>query len=141
MAGAVSRWLGSIESLEFIASRLLRVQIENDKAEAVIKRYDSEDTLFYCDPSYPHDSRGDVKAYEFEMSNEEHEKLAYILRHVKGKVAISSYNSHLMENLYKGWNKYTAPTKKALSVKKDRTELLWTNYDINDNKEGIFASV
>jgi DNA adenine methylase len=28
MAGAVSRWLGSVEGLEFIASRLLRVQIE-----------------------------------------------------------------------------------------------------------------
>lgn len=32
MAGAVSRWLGSVQGLEFIATRLLRVQIENDDA-------------------------------------------------------------------------------------------------------------
>ena len=34
MAGAVSRWLGSVEGLEWIASRLLRVQIEHDNALA-----------------------------------------------------------------------------------------------------------
>ncbi len=32
MAGAVSRWLGSVEALPEIAQRLLRVQIENDTA-------------------------------------------------------------------------------------------------------------
>ncbi|MEO0228327.1 MAG: DNA adenine methylase, partial [candidate division WOR-3 bacterium] len=41
MAGAVSRWLGAIEDLPLIAQRLLRVQIENDDAINVIKRYDS----------------------------------------------------------------------------------------------------
>ncbi len=32
MAGAVSRWLGAIEDLPLIAQRILRVQIEHDKA-------------------------------------------------------------------------------------------------------------
>ena len=64
MSGAVSRWLGSVEELEWIASRLLRVQIEHDAAINVIHRYDSADTLFYCDPPYPHGSRGDSKAYQ-----------------------------------------------------------------------------
>lgn len=72
MAGAVSRWLGAVEGLPLIAQRLLRVQIENDKATNVIKRYDSEDTLFYCDPPYPHDSRGDINAYGYEMTDDEH---------------------------------------------------------------------
>src|ERR1051326_3304391 len=48
MAGAVSRWLGSIEDLSAIAQRLLRVQIENAPALEVIERYDSPETLFYC---------------------------------------------------------------------------------------------
>ena len=48
MAGAVSRWLGAVEDLPLIAQRLLRVQIENAPAIEVIKRYDSEETLFYC---------------------------------------------------------------------------------------------
>src|SRR3990172_3367223 len=36
MAGAVSRWLGSVQELEWIASRLLPVQIEHDDAISVI---------------------------------------------------------------------------------------------------------
>ena len=130
MAGAVSRWLGGIESLEYIATRLLRVQIENDDALEVIKRYDSDETLFYCDPPYPHESRGDKNAYLFEMSNEEHIRLANLLNSIEGKVAVSGYDCRLMNDLYKNWNKVTAPTKKALSVKSDRTEVLWTNYDL-----------
>ena len=54
MAGAVSRWLGSVEDLPEIAQRLLRVQIEHDDANKVIQKYDTEQTLFYCDPPYPH---------------------------------------------------------------------------------------
>ena len=38
MSGAVSRWLGSVESLPEVAERLLRVQIENAPAIDVIKR-------------------------------------------------------------------------------------------------------
>lgn len=128
MAGAVSRWLGSVEGLEYIASRLLRVQIENEKAADVIRRYDSKDTLFYCDPPYPHDSRGDKNAYKYEMTDEEHRNLAKILNNTKGKVALSGYRCALMDRLYKNWNMHVAETKKALSVKSDRTEILWTNY-------------
>ncbi len=128
MAGAVSRWLGSVEGLEYIASRLLRVQIENDDALAVINRYDSADTLFYCDPPYPHESRGDKNAYKYEMSNFEHTTLANLLNKVQGKVAISGYRCELYDELYKDWQIHIAPTKKALSIKSDRTEILWTNY-------------
>jgi DNA adenine methylase len=128
MAGAVSRWLGSVEGLEHIATRLLRVQIENDDALKVIKRYDSPETLFYCDPPYPHDSRGDKNAYQYEMTDEDHIKLAILLNKVRGKVALSGYRCDLMEKLYKNWNMHVAKTKKALSIKADRTEILWTNY-------------
>ena len=72
MAGAVSRWLGAVEDLSLIARRLLRVQIENAPAIEVIQRYDSPETLFYCDPPYPHDSRGDNNAYAHEMTDEQH---------------------------------------------------------------------
>lgn len=74
MAGAVSRWLGSVEGLAEIVQRLQRVQIENAPATEVIRRYDSPNTLFYCDPPYPHESRGDAKAYGFEMADVEHEQ-------------------------------------------------------------------
>jgi DNA adenine methylase len=129
MAGAVSRWLGSIDDLSKIVQRLQRVQIENCPAIEVIQRYDSEETLFYCDPPYPHDSRGDSKAYAYEMTNEEHRKLAYVLHNVKGKVAISGYDCPLMEELYGDWKRISATSKHCHSVKELRTEVLWVNYD------------
>ena len=128
MAGAVSRWLGSIDGLPKIADRLLRVQIENRPAIEVIKRYDSPETLFYCDPPYPHESRGDSGAYGFEMTNSDHNELARVLRSVKGKVALSGYRCPLLDELYEGWNCLEAPEKQAHSCKKPRTEVLWTNY-------------
>ena len=142
MAGAVSRWLGSVEGLSEIVQRLLRVQIENAPAIDVIRRYDSEKTLFYCDPPYPHDSRSDTKAYAFEMNDDEHRKLSEILHKVKGKVALSGYHGKLMEELYDDWNYIEAPTRKAHSTntgankdKQDRTEILWINYKIEKEKK------
>ncbi len=129
MAGAASRWLGSVEGLSEIVQRLLRVQIENDLAINIIKRYDSEETLFYCDPPYPHGSRGDSKAYGYEMIDDEHRELASVLYQVKGKVALSSYHCDLMDELYGDWRYIEAPPKKAHSVKKLRTEVLWVNYN------------
>lgn len=128
MSGAVSRWLGSVAGLEYIASRFLRVQIENDCALSIIARYDSTETLFYCDPPYPHESRGDKKAYSYEMIDEDHVKLSQALNNVKGKVAISGYDCDLMDRLYKGWRIHREKPKKALSIKKERQEVLWTNY-------------
>ncbi len=129
MAGAVSRWLGAVEGLSLIAQRLLRVQIENDRATNVIKRYDSEDTLFYCDPPYPHDSRGDNNAYGYEMTDDEHRELAEVLHKVNGRVALSSYRSKLMDELYGDWRCIEAPAKIVHSVKTFRQELLWINYE------------
>jgi DNA adenine methylase len=72
MSGVVSRWLGSVEDLPEIAERLLRVQIETRPALEIIKLYDGEDTLFYCDPPYVHSTRGDNNAYGFEMDDQSH---------------------------------------------------------------------
>ena len=102
MAGAVSRWLGSVEDLSLIAQRLLRVQIENAPALEVIARYDSPETLFYCDPPYVHGTRGDSKAYAHEMTDRDHRVLAERLRHVEGKVALSGYHGPLYDELYEG---------------------------------------
>ena len=128
MSGAVSRWLGAVEALPDIAMRLLRVQIENDCAENVIRRYDSQDTLFYCDPPYPHESRGDNSAYAYEMTDDEHRRMASVLRSVNGKVAVSGYRCDLMEELYGDWRRIDSRAKLAHSVKTPRTEALWVNY-------------
>jgi DNA adenine methylase len=130
VAGAISRWFGGIEALYYIADRLLRVQIENLDAFEVIQKYDSPDTLFYCDPPYVHDARGDTHAYAYEMSDEQHKQLAELLHSVKAKVALSGYHCELMDNLYRDWHCYEAPPRLCHSVKQVRREVLWTNYDI-----------
>jgi len=131
MSGVVSRWLGAVEALPEIASRLLRVQIENRPAIDFIKLYDSEETLFYCDPPYVHTTRGDPKAYSHEMTNEQHSELAEILNSVKGNVAISNYDCNLMEELYPHpkWRKFISPERTIHSTKGTRSEVLWVNYD------------
>src|SRR3990172_5500676 len=101
MSGVVSRWLGSEEHLPEIASRLLRVQLENRPAVDVIRLYDSSGTLFYCDPPYIHASRGENKAYGFEMDEASHIELSEVLHGCKGNVAISGYHCDLMDDLYK----------------------------------------
>ena len=128
MSGVVSRWLGSVDGLADIAERLLRVQIENRPALDVIKLYDSDGTLFYCDPPYLHTTRGDAKAYGFEMDVPEHFALAAALHAVKGKAALSGYRCDLLDSLYEGWRRYDAPPKSCHSVKAIRQESVWMNY-------------
>jgi DNA adenine methylase len=136
MSGVISRWLGGIEDLSFVAERFLRVQIENRPAIDVIRLYDSQNTLFYCDPPYVHGTRGDTKSYGYEMSDEEYRQLALVLNSVKGLVAISNYHCHLMNDLYAApkWKKHFSPLKTIHSTKDKRQEVLWVNYDIDKLK-------
>lgn len=128
MSGVISRWFGGIETLSEIGARLLRVQIENRPAIDVIRLYDNPDTLFYCDPPYLHETRGDSKAYGFEMDEEHHRDLAVTLRRARGKVAISGYRCALMDKLYKGWRRFDADEKHCHSIKLLRQECVWMNY-------------
>jgi DNA adenine methylase len=144
MSGVISRWLGGVEMLPAIAHRLLRVQIENRPAADVIRLYDSRRTLFYCDPPYVHSTRGDSKAYKYEMTDDEHAELAKGLNSAKGKVAFSNYDCGLLDELYPSpkWFKHTSPPRTNHSTKGKRVEVLWTNYDprevLRPTKELLF---
>lgn len=140
MAGAVSRWLGAVEGLPEIVQRLQRVQIENAPAEEIIERYDSRQTLFYCDPPYPHESRGDSKAYLHEMTNANHERLAKVLHKVKGRVALSGYRCKFLDSLYQDWERIDAPKGLCNSTKDERTESLWINYPLTKNGKAVLET-
>lgn len=131
MSGVVSRWLGAVEDLPAVAERLLRVQIENRPAADVIRLYDSPGTLFYCDPPYIHSTRGDSKAYGFEMTDAQHRDLGKVLNSVQGMVALSNYQAKIMDQLYASpkWHKTVSPARTNHSTKDKRVEVLWTNYD------------
>lgn len=131
MAGCVSKWLSGIEGLADVAERFLTVQIENAPAIEVIKRYDTPGTLFYCDPPYPHESRGEKNVYSHEMTDKDHRELSILLHNIQGKAAISGYACDLMDNLYGDWNYRKSPIKKTPTIFKERQEVLWANYDLS----------
>ena len=141
MAGAVSRWVNRILALWVVAERLRRVQIENDDAFNVIKRYDSKDTLFYLDPPYPPEIRGDKRAYGFEMTEKDHIRLAELLHTIKGKVALSGYKCPLLERLYSDWTRIDAPQRTIHSVKEIRQESLYINYSLDEIGEDVIEKL
>ncbi len=140
MSGVVSRWLGGVGALDDIAQRLMRVQIENRPAVDVIQLYDSPKTLFYCDPPYLHATRGDAKAYGFEMDEEQHREFAEVVNGCSGMVAVSGYEHPLMDKLFEPgrWFKTLGSRKTIHSTKGTRQEVLWTNYDPK-KQMGLFA--
>lgn len=128
MSGNISSYYGKLDKLDKIAERLRRVQIESIPALDCIQRYDDENTLFYCDPPYPSSSRGDPNSYNYEMSDEEHRELAEVLKQCDGKVAISSYECDIMDELYGDWRKSKEKEKKTHTGKANRQECIWMNY-------------
>lgn len=103
MAAVCSKWQTAISNLPAFHKRLVRVQIEHQSWEKVIERYDSKDTLFYCDPTYPHDTRG-FQRYKHELDDKAHEKLLNTLTVIKGKAAISTYPGDIYDQLLdRGW--------------------------------------
>lgn len=136
MSGVVSRWLGGVDALDDIAQRLIRVQIENRPAIDIIRLYDSPTTLFYCDPPYLHATRGDDKAYGFEMDEGQHKVFAEAANDCKSMVAVSGYDHPLMDELFKPgrWLKTSGEDKTIHSTKGTRQEVLWTNYAIQKQK-------
>ena len=73
-------------------------------------------------------TRGDKKAYGFEMTDDEHKALADRLLTINGKVAISGYRCELMDKLYKKWKRFDAHEKTIHTTKEKRQECLWMNY-------------
>ena len=104
MADVVSGYLSAIdEQLPLITERLRRVQILCRPAVDVIKKWDSLDTLIYCDPPYVHSTRITPDVYSNEMSWEEHLGLETLLNNCKSKVIISGYPSVDYYDWCQGW--------------------------------------
>ena len=134
MSAVVSRWLGAVDGLPDVVGRIMRVQIENRPAVDVIRLYDASTTLFYCDPPYVHETRGDSNMYKHEMTDAQHAELAAVLNSTVGRVAISNYDCELLSRLYPApkWRKHKTGPKTIHSTKDKREEVLWTNYEIGD---------
>lgn len=103
--------------------RLSGVVIEGRPAIQVIKQHDTEQTLFYVDPPYLHETRGTTR-YAFDMTDDEHKQLAEGLCGAIGMVIVSGYDTQLYAELFKGWH---TVKKVAKTDGGYRTEVLWLN--------------
>lgn len=127
-----SDWATWPEAVPAFVDRLRGVIIENRVALEVIDRNDSEHTLHYLDPPYPHSTRSSIRcggdterAYKHELSDDDHRELAEMARSVRGMVVISGYHCDLYEELYGDWDRVERAVVADHGAK--RVEVLWRN--------------
>jgi DNA adenine methylase len=103
--------------------------LEQDDARAVIKRFDSTETIFYVDPPYlaeVRSKRWGKKAYTCEMDEASHRALAQDLQAAASSVVVSGYPSELYEDLYRGWERFEVKAQCDNQYSKvERSEVLW----------------
>lgn len=147
MSSAVSGWLSIVGLLPEIHARLSRVQFECVDWRVVLDRYDTPDTLMYCDPPYVHGTRREAR-YACEMSDQDHRDLVDALLKIKGRAALSGYACDLYTPLETaGWHRadfetsaYAAARTRGSGLQGEgsalarqrRVESLWYNYEVED---------
>jgi DNA adenine methylase len=133
MPEPISKYLSAIDGLDKVADRFRQVVIEWQQAIDTIKKYDDTDTLFYCDPPYPAETRSGGKAdtYAIEMTTADHERLLTTLRACKGRIVLSGYPSALYDQVLKGWRRIERPMHVQFSNSgANRTEVFWLNFSV-----------
>ncbi len=116
-----------VNILNDISKRLQTVIVENQDFERIIKTYDRENALFYCDPPYLNTE----KYYSYSFSYEDHKRLYKALYKIKGKFILSYNDCELIRNMYKDYNIIDLSRQNQLmagSNKREFKEILITNY-------------
>ncbi len=109
--------------------RIQDVTIENQNYDYIFDKYDSKDTLFYCDPPY----YGLEDYYgKYKFAPNDHIKLMRILSNIKGKFVLSLNDVPETRELYKDF--YVLPIELRYGIAKNNPntlgkELLITNYE------------
>ena len=134
----------TIESLGVTARRLKNITIENLDYKDCILKYDSQDSLFYCDPPYL-----DAEHYygRGNFMHDDHYSLAELLHEVKGKAMITHYQNGLYDDLYKDWYRYEfegfkGSHKAGTGAKKPKTiEVLYCNFEPKTKQVKLFKNI
>jgi DNA adenine methylase len=131
-------WANFPDALDALSARILGVVIENRDALEVMIRHDGNKTLHYVDPPYVHSTRSFATShghhgYKFEMTDDDHRKLAACLCELEGAVIVSGYHSELYDELYAGWDRVEC--KALADGARERTEVLW----MKNVRTGLFG--
>lgn len=101
----VSAFLTSVEDLQPVRDRLVRMLLLCGDMHDAIQRTDHPDTFFYIDPPFLPETRVSKKIYRHEMTPEQHQAMLDRLATIEGKFLLCSYPSSMyMEAIKKhGW--------------------------------------
>ena len=114
-------------SFSAVQERLRRVVIEHLDFEQLIHTYDRASALFYCDPPY----MGTERYYSVPFAVADHERLATVLKGIKGRFLLSYNDCPAVRELYAGFDIMPLSRKNQLPGKAaDATfkEVLIRNY-------------
>lgn len=130
MSKSISDYLSCIDRLPELHDRLSRVIMSNTDGVDLIKRYDNDRTLIYCDPPYEQSTRT-ITRYKVDMDRTEHEDFLKTVINSKSKILISGYDCELYDVLTEnGFTKinFQVNTISGTFKPKVKTETLWKNY-------------
>lgn len=124
-----------------IAERFFDVQIENDDAMNVFRRFDKDGAVFYFDPPYIKDTRSSPDTYLIEQSDQFHIDASGSFQEAKGFVLVSGYNCALYNELYdqNGW--YRVDKDSQVNGGGVRTESLWLSPRTWDALHGDYSDL
>jgi len=108
-------------------ARLISVFIEQQSFGELIRRYDSKDTLFYCDPPYI-----GLTGYELPFEMDDHYALKESLQAIQGRFLLSLNDCEEARDMYRNFHFETIETVYTVAAthSKKARELLISNYEI-----------
>lgn len=130
------KWWRRHERLEQVYERFKNVQIDSVDALQFMAYWDAPDMVFYVDPPYVLDTRGDRSYYEYELTLTQHEQLVEVLLQLEGAVVLSGYDHEVYKPLLAaGWEPYSYEAHAYARIvsaekgeeKPDRVEAVWRN--------------
>lgn len=130
MSKSVSDFLSSIDRLDDLHNRLSKVIVSNTDGIELIKKYNDQRTLIYCDPPYEQSTRTSTR-YKVDMNREQHEKFLAAVIASGSKILISGYDCELYDILSENGFKKIFFDVKTISGNfkpKTKTEHLYYNY-------------
>lgn len=122
-----------VEKLYAVGERLLGVVIEHYTWQKVMDLYDTEDTLFYCDPPYHPDTRSSSNIYRVEMDSVDHIAFLQTLRECKGKVLLSGYSHPIYDQMLSEWRAVRYNVLASSTARTRANDLVGKNVMDEDN--------
>jgi len=141
VASTIRRWQRGIDHLSAVHNRFKSVQIENDDWRQILPRYDSKETLFFCDPPY-HPFTRVAGSYDHELTRKDHRELVAWLLGVRGMVVLSGYENDDYKPLERAsWKCVAFDVPANISNRRTRrVECVWLSPSIAARKRTLFLT-